>query len=297
MRPSKVVILGHTGFIGAALTAALRRRGPVPVVGFSSADLDLTRRDGLATLAEVAGPDAVWIMAAATHRRDDALETYERNAAMLANVADFLAERPAGRCVYFSSASVYGDAETNLSIDEDTAVAPTSRYGAAKAEGEAFLRRAAESTGMSLVILRPCRVYGPGDGRAAYGPTRFIQSVLEKGSVEIYGDGRELRDHVFIGDVARLTRRFVFGDLCGVYNVASGSSHSYREMLDVLRGVIPIPFEVSSVPRTRPRIDQRFNVARLRRDVPDLRFTPLDRGLRETYLALVSQRKKGRAFA
>ncbi|MFQ5912849.1 MAG: NAD-dependent epimerase/dehydratase family protein [Nitrospinota bacterium] len=294
MVPSKVVVLGHTGFIGGALFEGLRRQSSHPVVGLSSAALDLTRRDEVASLKEVAGSDAVLIVASATRRRDDAPETYERNLAMLTNLADFLAGQPVRKCIYFSTASVYGDAASNLAIDEQMPVAPASRYGAAKAQGEVLLRRAAEANGMSLVILRPCRVYGPGDARASYGPTQFLRSVLEQGSVVLYGDGRELRDHVFVEDVARLVGRLVPSDLSGTYNVATGSSHSYRHILDVLRKVTSRSFGVSSAERTRPLIDQGFNIARLRRALPDPRFTSLELGIRQTYLALATDSERGK---
>jgi UDP-glucose 4-epimerase len=226
--------------------------------------------------------DSVVVVVAAPRLDLNAPQTFRENTQIALNVGELMKARKFQKCVYFSSASVYGDAHTNLAIDEGATISPTSCYGAAKASGEMILEAAAQTSGVALAILRPCRIYGPGDVRANYGPSRIIRSIVERGCVELYGDGEEMRDHVFVDDAARIAAWFVMNSASGVYNLASGVSHSYMQIVEILRRIVSEVVEVGSVQRTRPHIDQGFSVARLEATVPDLKFTEFEEGCRRT---------------
>jgi UDP-glucose 4-epimerase len=195
--------------------------------------------------------------------------------------------------VYLSSASVYGDAETNLAIDESTPLAPTCYYGLAKVMAERVLAQAAVRAGVPLVVFRLCRLYGPGDTQATYGPSAFVRWILEEGAVTLFGDGKELRDHVWVGDLVPLVRAAAGGQVTGVVNLASGESRTYQEMVDSLRAIATRPFGVRSRERTRPRIDQAFDITRLRTVFPDVVLTGLEHGLRETWRAFAFTQAEG----
>ncbi|HBK78597.1 MAG TPA: hypothetical protein DDZ83_02750, partial [Nitrospinae bacterium] len=98
-----------------------------------------------------------------------------------------------------------------------------------------------------------------------------------------YGDGGELRDFLFVEDVARAAIRFAFEDGEGTYNAVTGESVSFGEILDCLRAVTGEDFEILRMERNRPRIDQRFDPAKLMAALPGFRFTPLEEGLRRTF--------------
>lgn len=287
----KVVILGSSGFIGSALLEYLQHR-QIPVEGYSSSALDLTSPDSVDMLCMVIDDETILIMATRARPTGDPVEAFSNDVAMATQVARCLARCRAKKCLYFSSLSVYGDGMTNLSMTESTAIAPTSFYGIAKFTGECVIRQVGEQTGTPVVVLRSCKVYGPGDLSRSYGPVGFIESILREGKVRLFGDGEELRDHLFIRDLVQIIARLACGDQCGTYNLATGHSHSFREIIAFLHTITQREFEVVQVERNRAKVDQRVNPSKLLNALPNVRFTDLEEGLRETYqyfLALLSQ--------
>jgi UDP-glucose 4-epimerase len=282
---SQIVILGHTGFIGNALLAHFCTNGDIPIRGFDSSSLDLTQPAALAALAAILDSQTILVFAAAhtLDRAADSLDIFDANMAMVLNVARVLTMQPVRKCVYFSTMSVYGDRTSNLALREDTPVAPTTYYAAAKYAGECILQQVAHAADLPLLVLRPCRVEGPGVCYANYGPVYFLRSILSDGTVWLYGDGRERRDHLYIHDLVRIVAHLVCGDYTGVYNLASGQSYSYLEILAYLQGVVPQEFTVHYRPRTRPLIHQQCDISKLLRAMPHCQFTSLTERIQATY--------------
>lgn len=274
-------VLGATGFVGRRLAVALRGCG-LRVTEHSSATLDLLAPDAAPRLA-AAFDERTIVYTPMRARGSDALAGCERDVAMAATMARALALSPPAAVVVFSTLSVYGDSQTDLNITEDTPVGPTSPYGIGKLAAELLVRHAAASAGVRCVVLRPCKIYGPGDTAHTYGPVRFIEDVFESGRVEVYGDGRELRDFIFVDDVAQAAVGLSLGAHDGTFNVATGASHSFLEILELLRTCGAGPFEVRHVPRRREAIDQRVDPRRLLQALPGFSFTTLADGLSATY--------------
>lgn len=280
---SKVVILGSTGLIGAALSEALQQRSNLLVEGYHTSILDLTSPACTDRLCKLVDDEAILIVTARSRRAQGQFESFLDNIAINTNVARVLSKQRVKKCLYFSSLSVYGDTTTSLSITEETAIAPTSLYGIAKFAGECVVKLAAERAGIPLVVFRPCMVYGPGDTSRAYGPARFIESILREGKVCLFGGGADLRDYLFIRDLVEITIQFIFGDQHGTYNLATGCSHSFQEIIACLRNVVEREFDVIHEDRDRPKVDQRISPAKLLAILAGFRFTDFEQGLAETY--------------
>jgi UDP-glucose 4-epimerase len=280
---SKVVILGSTGFVGAALSEAMRGRSDVLVEGYDSSILDLTESSCVDGLCEALDEQTILIVAARSRRTADKFECFWDDLAIATNVARSIVRRPVQKCLYFSTLSVYGGATDDVWITEETPIAPTSLYGVAKFAGECVMRQVARRAGIPFVALRCCKIYGPGDSSHAYGPVRFTESILQEGKVRLFGDGAELRDHVFVKDVVEVVIRFAFNDHAGIYNLASGESHSFKEIIAYLRKLSEREFDVVHVARDKPKIDQKVDPAKLLSALPGFRFTALEQGVKETY--------------
>lgn len=290
---TKVIILGSTGFIGATLLEQLQQQSGIPVHGYNSSTLDLTSPNCVDKLHEALDDETILIVTARSRRTQDSFNSFSNNITIDTNVARCLSKQRVKKCLYFSSLSVYGDATTNLSITEETGIAPVSLYGIAKFAGECVVRQAAEKNDIPLVVLRPCMVYGPGDTSSAYGPTRFIKSILREGKVSLFGDGTELRDYLFIRDLVQITILFAFDNQCGTYNLATGHSRSFQEIIAYLRQITQQDFEVIYVDRDRPKVDQRINPVKLLNILPNFRFTEFKQGQGETYRYFLTKFSQG----
>jgi len=169
----KVLVTGASGFVGQVLVRrllaaghevrrALRAPGPdstteTVVVGSFSVDTDWRRAlDGvdavahLAARAHVSGPDAA----------DEAAFMAVNHDATLA-----LARACAGRVrrfVFVSTIGVHGAISDAAGFNEDSALRPHTPYARSKVRAETALRELARDDGLSLAILRPPLVYGPG---------------------------------------------------------------------------------------------------------------------------------------
>ncbi len=97
------------------------------------------------------------------------------------------------------------------------------------------------------------------------------------------GDGTELRDHQFIRDLVEITIQFTFGNQRGTYNLATGHSYSFQDIINRLRKIAQRDFDVTHMDRDRPKVDQRINPAKLLNSLNDFHFTDLETGLSETY--------------
>jgi UDP-glucose 4-epimerase len=280
---SSIVLLGQTGYIGSRLAAAFQAAAPaVPLIGRSAPTLDLTRPDAANVLEELLDPDAVLVVCAAIKKQlGDTPEIFEQNLAIVLNVCRALAARPVRRVVFFSSAAVYGEDVQHGVISETTAVQPTSLYGIGKFTAERLLARtAAQIPGMSLLMLRPALVYGPHEPAYYYGPSGFLRNALTNAPITLWGDGQELREFLFIDDVVALTTRLTFGDATGVLNIASGTSYTYAQALAEIAQLTGREPLTQLRPRSKAKVDHRFDAGALRQASPGFAFTPLAGALR-----------------
>jgi len=252
-------------------------------VAHSSKTLDLTRPEAAEALAGQLDPGTALVFASAlTPDRGQTLDTYTANVAMAATVARALERRPAP-CVYISSDAVYGF-DVNP-VTEETAVAPGGYYALAKYTGEKLLEYVAAGKGFRLLSLRVAAVFGPGDPHGSYGPNGFARSLARDRSIRIFGQGEEERDHVHVDDVARLTVALMRAGARGVFNIATGRSRSFAQVIEAIRKLVPYEVAVTNAPRKSPITHRSYDITRLDQAVPSFPFTPLEDGLRATLAA------------
>jgi UDP-glucose 4-epimerase len=280
----RVIILGASGHVGGALAACLARADGIEVIRHSSSTLDLTRPEALAALDPVIGPEATIVLASAlTPDRGQTVATLMANLAMAANVARYIESRPVGRCAYLSSDAVYGF-DVNP-VTETAPVAPAGYYALAKYACEKIVEYAAAAKGLPLLSLRLTGVYGPGDPHGAYGPNAFARSLARDRTVRLFGQGEEERDHIYVDDAATLMWALMRTGATGLFNLATGESRSFADIVQTIRGLVPYELTVTSVPRKGPITHRRFDTTRLRRAVPGFSPTPFKDGLRATLAA------------
>ncbi len=273
----RIVILGHTGFIGSRIEKFFfGNYSSVEIVGKSFPDFNLVEDAGF--LEDFFDLETAVIMCAAVKKQlGDSLENFEKNLIMVGNVCRVLAKCPVGRFIYFSSAAVYGESVQYDSITENTMIQPQTFYGAAKFASENILRK---TVSQGLVILRPPVIYGPGD-MAAYGPSGFVQSAFVNGEIVLWGDGSEMREFIFVDDLVAVVEKMLFSEYQGVLNVASGQSYSYQEILKCIEEKTKQSLRLRSKERTQPQVNHYFDNRQLLELLPGFRFTSLSEGVQK----------------
>lgn len=217
----RALITGGAGFIGSHVADALLdcgfrvvilddlstgRRANLPS-GAEFAQLDV-RSPEAATLVREGGFDVVHHHAAQIDvRRSVADPTHDASINILGALNLLEAVRAARRPPRFVFAStggaIYGDFVTPPNAEE-IPKDPESPYGIAKLAVEHYLAYYGRLHGIESVVLRYANVYGPRqDPHGEAGVVAiFCNRILDDRPLTIFGDGRQTRDYVFVGDVA-----------------------------------------------------------------------------------------------
>jgi UDP-glucose 4-epimerase len=145
---------------------------------------------------------------------------------------------PGAKVVYAGTRQIYGRPD-RLPVDESHLVRPTDINGINKAAGEQYHLVYNNVFGVRACSLRLTNVYGP---RQLIRHNRqgfigwFIRLALEGGEIQIFGDGSQVRDFVYVDDVSDAFLRAGYLDACngGVFNVGGNEPISHRDLVTLL---------------------------------------------------------------
>ena len=237
---SKIVVTGGAGFIGSHIAEALAVEGNEVVVidnlrtgnaaklsGIKHTFINGDIRDFDCLCSAFQNVDTVFHLAAALsvpESIEKPVEYNDINGNGTLNVIKAAQQCGVRRIVFSSSAAVYGD-NPELPKIETMTPEPLSPYAVNKIDGEYYLNLF-KSDILSAVVLRYFNVFGPRqDPDSAYAAAVpiFIHRALKNQDINIYGDGQQTRDFVFVKDIvgANLHARTA---PAGVYNVGNNSA-------------------------------------------------------------------------
>jgi UDP-glucose 4-epimerase len=145
---------------------------------------------------------------------------------------------PGVKVVFAGTRQIYGR-PSSLPVDESHLVRPTDVNGINKAAGEYYHLVYNNVFGVRACSLRLTNVYGP---RQLLKHSRqgfigwFIRLAIENRPIQIYGDGSQLRDFVYVDDAADAFLRAGASDACNgeVFNVGGDQPLSHRELTTLL---------------------------------------------------------------
>ena len=263
----RVVVTGGAGFIGSHVVDALVVHGDDVVVVDSlvtgkrenvpaGAELEVRDvREPLDDLFDETRPEAVFHLAAQANVRvsvESPVEDADVN--VLGTVRVLEAAHRHGAQVVFSSTggAIYGECDGPAA--ESARLLPISQYGTSKLAGEEYLRTYNRLHGSTHVSLRYGNVYGPRqDPHGEAGVVAIFLGALAAGEQpRIFGDGRQTRDYVYVGDVARATVAALEQE-GGVFNIGTGRETSVLELYELCRRVTGSTLEAIEAP---PRLGE-----------------------------------------
>jgi UDP-glucuronate 4-epimerase len=282
MSGMRAIVTGAAGFVGSHLAERLSaEQHNVLAVDCLTDYYDLAQKranlDALARLSNceiarvdlrdgdlapmLAGADVVFHQAGQPGVRASWSEGFapyvEHNVLVTQRLLEAVKDASVRRFVYASSSSVYGNA-TSYPTDEDDLPRPQSPYGVTKLAAEHLCGVYARTWGLPTVALRYFTVYGPRQ-RPDMAMHRLIEAAMEGRSFSLYGDGRQIRDFTYVGDVVEANLRAASTDVMpgSVLNIAGGTATSLLEIVEIVGELVgrPVtldrrPAEVGDVERT-----------------------------------------------
>ena len=229
----RILVTGHTGFVGKALCLRLQAEG-YEVLGLSaSSGYDLAETSALEKVPHQ-GVRHVYHLAGRTFVPDSwefPGDFYRTNTLGTQTVLDYC--RKHSLPLTFVSTYLYGHPQY-LPINEEHPLSPTNPYAHSKFLAEELCRFYAEQFGVRVTIVRPFNIYGPGQPAQFLIPT-LIRQALHADAIEVQ-DAAPRRDFLFLDDMLEALLCFLRCEaLHGVYNLGFGRSYSIAELVALLQ--------------------------------------------------------------
>jgi nucleoside-diphosphate-sugar epimerase len=316
-RVSRALVTGGAGFIGSHIVDELMRRGIETLVidDFSSGSMqNLERYAGNPLLrvfkgdvshvgellSEVEDIDVVFheaAIASVPKSVEDPLLVNRVNVDKSLELMNYCVERHVRRFVFASSAAVYG-VLGDRPASEDMLCLPVSPYGSSKLAVECYLASFYKTYGLETVGLRYFNVYGPRQRANDYSGviTVFTNNLIRGKAPTIFGDGMQTRDFVFVQDIARanmlaMEAQAAVGEC---FNVASGTSTTILNLLDILKGATGVEAECRFMPQRMGDVKSgEASIAKIERVLGYRPRTSLEDGLAQLVESIKAQATAG----
>lgn len=242
----RAIVTGGAGFIGSHVSDALAARGDeVHVVddlssgrpenvteGVTLHELDI-RGDGPAELARELQPEVVFHLAAQADVGTSVEQpAFDADVNVVGTIRVLEAARSVGARVVFASTggAIYGECE-RPAREEDEPV-PLSPYATSKFAGEQYLATWNRLYGTEHVVCRLANVYGPRQLPSLEGGVVavFLDRLRDGRETDVFGDGEQTRDFVYVGDVVGALLVAASAPGGGVFNVGTGVETSILDL-------------------------------------------------------------------
>ncbi|MGZ5502465.1 MAG: NAD-dependent epimerase/dehydratase family protein [Halobacteriota archaeon] len=251
------LVTGGYGFIGNQLVGLLSnefsevrvldnlssvaRVVRLPNVHFIKGDI----RDAETTFEALKDVDVVFHTAAQIDVVASTREPFvdlENNILGTLSVCEAARKNDISKIIYSSSAAVYGNADV-FPINEMQPIRPISQYAASKYSGELYLAAYHSLYGIDEISLRYFNVYGPYQRpENAYSGviSKFFYDARSNAQIQIFGDGKQTRDFVYVKDVARANLLAAKSKATNTaINVGSGVETSINDLAEKIKEILP----------------------------------------------------------
>jgi dTDP-glucose 4,6-dehydratase len=281
----KFFVSGGAGFIGSSFVGLLLDQNPsAEVTNFDALTYagNLDNLEGVdenrhrfvrgnitngQQVLEALGPDCDVIVnfAAESHvdrSIEDASEFLRTNIIGTQVLLDAARARGVKRLIQVSTDEVMGSLPENEDafFKEDSPFAPNSPYAASKAAAEHLVRAAHHTFGLDTVITRCGNNYGPRQFPEKFLPL-VLSNALSDEAIPVYGDGRNVRDWIYVEDHCRaILLAMEKGRSGATYNIGARNEQQNIDVVQSLLDKIGKPHSLITFVKDRPGHDRRYAI-------------------------------------
>jgi GDP-L-fucose synthase len=295
---SKILITGSTGMVGSAVVRMLKELGYNNLLTPPRKEVDLVNPQDVKAYFAYHKPEYVFLIAAKvgglyanmTYRADFIFD----NLMMQSNTINACKENNVKKVLFVSSGCVYPKYAENP-ISEDAMLTgllepSNEHYSIAKIAGIKMCEAYHMQYGLDYAVVIPNNIYGPGDN---YHPenSHVMASLIRKfheakqngTDVEIWGSGKQMREFVYVEDVAKACVSLINSSYIGAYNCSSEHEITIKDLAELVAEILEFKGNIiynTNKPEGHPR--KGFSCAKLKQTGWEA-STQLREGIRLAY--------------
>lgn len=300
MEKKNIAIIGAGGFIGTHLTTRLQALTDVNLFLFGRSEqspfssslpykkLDTEHKEQLAE--DFRNIDFIYYLASetipSTSWENPAMDI-EKNLLPFIRFTEGIATLSVKKIIFVSSGgTVYG--ATEHMVDEHSFTNPFSPYGIIKLTMEHFLNYFKVKYGLNFDIYRVSNVYGEGQntGKGIGLINTFIEKIIAEKKIYIFGDGKNVRNYLYVKDLAELMLTSLRCDvnISGIYNTSSNATLTVSDIAEIMKKIVPESFEVVyKEARQSDNSAIHLDNSKIVKANPGFHFTEIEEGVSKTY--------------
>jgi dTDP-glucose 4,6-dehydratase len=239
----KIIVTGGLGFIGSNLINILQKKYFIINIdkvsyasNFNNIDpniknykfykQDINNKFFIKNILKKYNPSIIFNLAAETHvdrSIDGPKQFIQSNILGVFNLLESIrCHKKKIKLIHISTDEVYGDLKKIYKSKEEDAYNPSSPYSASKASGDLLIKSYIRTYKIPAVITNCCNNFGPNQYPEKLIPT-IIYNILNKKSIPIYGNGKNIREWIYVEDhcnaLIKVAEKGVVGEN---YNIGSG---------------------------------------------------------------------------
>ena len=264
----KALVIGGNGFIGKHLVYALKAEG-IQVRVFDRYPSKTEEADGdieyivgdlgnHGALSEIVnGADWVFHLAYTTLPKtsnDDPVYDVRSNLIDTIQLLQECNNFGVKKFIFISSGGTVYGAPKIVPIKESHPTEPICSYGITKLAIEKYLQLFYHLYKLDYVVLRLSNPYGPGQNpnakQGAIGV--FLGRVAQGESINIWGDGKVVRDYIYIADAIDALIKAAYYKAADneerIFNIGSGQGQSINEIINIIRQTVDVPVDIKYLP-------------------------------------------------
>ena len=248
----RVIVTGGCGFIGSSFIHLLERLGVDYLIVDKltyAADIDnipdkkkLLVKDICEVTSEDLGEYDYLVNFAAESHVDNSIENgkpfVQTNVVGVFNLLEVARKNPKlKKFIQISTDEVYGDMKDYYAINHsaatDSSIKPSSYYSSTKASADLIVQSCHRTFGLPYLITRTCNNFGKRQHHEKFIP-KIFKNIKEEQPIPVYGDGKQIREWIWVEDNVNEIYRLMTSDETGVRHIGSGDLWQNIEIIEYI---------------------------------------------------------------
>ena len=250
----KVLLLGSEGFVGQNLIDGLKEKHELLTADVLNSGthtnytkFDITNLDETYSLIKNIDVVINLVTHTLTQSLNDVISNANTNIIGLLNVLEACRKNKIKKTIFTSASSIIGLPNT-FSVDEKHSVMPKTAYGITKMAAEHYHRLYKEIYDLNYVIFRFFNIYGPHQKNGII--PSFHKKLINNEPITIFGEGKQIRDFVFIRDVVPFFDNVITSSKFDsqTYNLGTGNGTTIIEVIEKITKLLSVKPKINFQP-------------------------------------------------